>query len=313
MKLSCLPVSFFDDITSGKMSVAEWARMGAGLKLDAVDLSILFLPERSVKAAETIRSQVEAEGISITMLTTYPDFTHRIRRSAKKNWSWKSKPSTWQNPWGRNSSVSPPARPTRKPPSKTGSFGPARDYPGLVEAAGNLGVRLAYENHAKPGAWNTPIFPASGDIPGDPLPGESPFLGVNFDTGNATAFAADPLAFLGQIVGRVVSVHASDTSERGRLKHVLLGSGVTRSRRFSASEIQRLEWLDLHGGSLRPGPTGRRGSREYHPAHLGRILRSYSIYVCIKNSDHRPASYYRGVARGLPQDAHHPGLRGDHF
>ncbi len=28
MKLSCLPVSFFDDITSGKMSVAEWAQHG---------------------------------------------------------------------------------------------------------------------------------------------------------------------------------------------------------------------------------------------------------------------------------------------
>ena len=44
MKLSCLPVSFFADIIEGRMSVEQWARLGADLKLDAVDLSILFLP-----------------------------------------------------------------------------------------------------------------------------------------------------------------------------------------------------------------------------------------------------------------------------
>ena len=76
MKLSCLPVSFFAEITAGKLTVADWARMGASLKLDAVDLSILFLREQTLKAAEAVRRQVEDAGMSIAMLTTYPDFTH---------------------------------------------------------------------------------------------------------------------------------------------------------------------------------------------------------------------------------------------
>jgi hypothetical protein len=42
MKLSCLPVSFFSDITEGSMSVFEWAQMGASIGLDAIDISILF-------------------------------------------------------------------------------------------------------------------------------------------------------------------------------------------------------------------------------------------------------------------------------
>ena len=52
-------------------------------------------------------------------------------------------------------------------------------------------------------------------------------LGVNFDTGNAATFAADPLALLDEVIGRVVSVHASDSAVRGELRHVLLGTGVT--------------------------------------------------------------------------------------
>ncbi len=79
MKLSCLPVSFFPEITSGKMSVAEWARMGAELGLDAIDLSILFIPERTLASAARLRRQIEAEGMRVTMVTTYPDFTHPDR------------------------------------------------------------------------------------------------------------------------------------------------------------------------------------------------------------------------------------------
>ena len=56
---------------------------------------------------------------------------------------------------------------------------------------------------------------------------DSPAIGINFDTGNAAAFADDPVALLDQVVDRVVSVHASDTAVRGGLQHVLLVTGVT--------------------------------------------------------------------------------------
>ncbi|MDE0554825.1 MAG: hypothetical protein OXI24_11445, partial [Candidatus Poribacteria bacterium] len=47
MKLSCLPVSLYDDIFSGKSSVADWIQFGAELGLDAVDFSIKFFPKRA--------------------------------------------------------------------------------------------------------------------------------------------------------------------------------------------------------------------------------------------------------------------------
>ena len=76
MQLSCLPVSFFADIVEGRMSVGQWARMGADLGLDAIDLSILFVPDRSPGGLAALRGEIEAEGMRAAMITSYPDFTH---------------------------------------------------------------------------------------------------------------------------------------------------------------------------------------------------------------------------------------------
>ena len=76
MNLSCLPVSFFDEILAGRMSVGEWAAMGAAVGLDAVDLSILFVPDRSPRALAAMRREIDAAGTRVAMVTSYPDFTH---------------------------------------------------------------------------------------------------------------------------------------------------------------------------------------------------------------------------------------------
>ncbi len=62
MKLSCLPVSFFDEILGGRLSVGEWAAMGAAVGLDAVDLSILFVPDRSPRALASMRREIDDAG-----------------------------------------------------------------------------------------------------------------------------------------------------------------------------------------------------------------------------------------------------------
>jgi sugar phosphate isomerase/epimerase len=228
MKLSCLPVSFFADIISGKMSVAEWARMGAELKLDAVDLSILFLPERTVESAEAIRRQVQAEGMKIAMLTTYPDFTHPDPAQRRVELELEIEAVRMAAALGASLIRVTDGQAHPQTGRAEGIRWAVEGLTGLVEAAGNLGVRLVYENHAKPGAWTYTDFSQDPAIFLEILSKiPSPQLGVNFDTGNATAFAADPRIFLEQVIGRVVSVHAADTSECGQLRHVLLGSGVT--------------------------------------------------------------------------------------
>ncbi len=66
-------------------------------------------------------------------------------------------------------------------------------------------------------------------------------LGVNFDAGNAATFADDPCELLRNVVQRVVSVHASDSSEYGKLEHVLLGTGITPYPAIF-SELKRAGW-----------------------------------------------------------------------
>ena len=103
MRLSCLPVSFFADIIEGRMSVTEWARMGAELGLDGIDLSILFVPDHSPAAVAGIRHGVESEGMRIAMVTSYPNFTHPDATSAHVNSVSRKRSWKWPRAWVPNS------------------------------------------------------------------------------------------------------------------------------------------------------------------------------------------------------------------
>ncbi|HEX9015051.1 MAG TPA: sugar phosphate isomerase/epimerase family protein [Chloroflexota bacterium] len=228
MRMSCLPVSFFSDIVEGRMSVPQWARMGAELGLDAVDLSILFVPDRSANSVRQLRHDVEAAGTSIAMVTSYPDFTH-------------PNPTTRRREIERAREVVEVAaglgarmlRVTagQAHPETVRSDGTSWAIDGLTrlaEATRGSTVTLVYENHAKPGAWTYTDFSQPPEIFLEIARGIADTgIGINFDLGNAAAFADDPLALLDAVIDRVVSVHASDTSSRGQMSHVLLGTGVT--------------------------------------------------------------------------------------
>ena len=85
MKVSCLPVSFFPELIGGAMQIGEWARMAAELGLDAIDLSIMCLRNHTPVYLKQVRNDIESAGMSLAMVTTYPDFTHpdSIQRERK--------------------------------------------------------------------------------------------------------------------------------------------------------------------------------------------------------------------------------------
>ena len=110
--------------------------------------------------------------------------------------------------------------------SRTGS-NPAI-WPDTLSSTGVIHTEGPYENHAKPGAWSYTDFSQPQEIFSEIVRRTADVgLGVNFDTGNAATFAADPLALLDEVIGHVVSVHASDSAVRGELRHILFGTGVT--------------------------------------------------------------------------------------
>jgi sugar phosphate isomerase/epimerase len=228
MKLSCLPVSFFSDIIEGRLTVAEWARMGAELGLDAIDLSILFVPDRSPAAVAALRRRIEDQGMSVAMVTSYPDFTHPDPAQRELELDLERQVvGVAANLGARMVRVTA----GQAHPETGRSEGIAWAVEGLsrlVERTRRSGVTLVYENHAKPGAWQYTDFSQPPEIfleIARRTAGAG--LAINFDTGNAAAYAEDPVALLDQVIDRVASVHAADTAERGRLQHVLLGAGVT--------------------------------------------------------------------------------------
>jgi sugar phosphate isomerase/epimerase len=233
MRLSCLPVSFFAEIIDGRMPVAEWAKIGCALGLDAVDLSILFVQPRTVDQARLLRRQIEDAGSRVAMITTYPDFTHPEAAQRRRELDLAIETVYIAEALGADL-----VRVTAGQAHPTTGHAQGVDWAidglsRLVDAVRTGPVRPVYENHAKPGAWDYTDFSTPPDIFLEIARGTAPVgLGINFDTGNAAAFSADPLAMLDQVVGRVVSVHVADTAGFGELKSVLIGTGISPIHRI---------------------------------------------------------------------------------
>lgn len=228
MKLSCLPVSFFDDIAAGRMSIGEWARLGAELALDAIDMSILFLSQPTLQAALAARKQIEQAGMRLAMLTSYPDFTHPDPDQRDLELEKEIQVVRIASALGALFVRVTAGQAHPQTATQDGISWAVQGLTRLAEATQDMGVQLVYENHAKPGAWQYTDFSQPPEVFLEILSQlPAPEIGVNFDTGNAAAFSPDPVAFLRQILPRVVSLHASDTQQAGRLSHVLLGTGVT--------------------------------------------------------------------------------------
>ena len=228
MKLSCLPVSFFSEIMDAKMSILDWAQMGASLGLDGIDLSILFVKDHSPGALSKMRQEIEDEGMRVAMITSYPDFTHPDRNQRQKELALEQQVVKVAKTLGAELVRVTAGQAHPETGIADGIEWAVEGLTNLVISSQDSGVRLVYENHAKPGAWQYTDFSQPPEIFLEIFSRtEAVNLGVNFDVGNAAVFAADPLAFLNQVIQRVVSIHASDSATKGELNHVLLGTGIT--------------------------------------------------------------------------------------
>jgi sugar phosphate isomerase/epimerase len=228
MKLSCIPVSFFKDIIGGSMTVEEWARMGKALGLDAIDVSILFVPDRSRRTVAALRKSIEAAGMRVAMVASYPDFTHPDAAQRDRELALAQNVVDVASGLGAEMVRVTAGQAHPETGREDGIRWATEGLRTLVDRTRRFGVRLVYENHGKPGAWTYTDFSQPPDIFLAIVRATADVgLGLNFDTANATAFSRDPLDLLEQCIERVVSIHAADTAVHGELQPVLLGTGVT--------------------------------------------------------------------------------------
>ncbi len=228
MKLSCIPVSFFRNILDKTMTVAEWAQMGKELGLDAIDISILFVPDRSRRAVADLRKSIEGAGMRVAMVASYPDFTHPDPAQREREVALAKEVVDVAAGLGAEM-VRVTAGQAHPETARDDGIRWATDgLRKLTEATRSSGVRLVYENHAKPGTWTYTDFSQPPEIFLAIVRQTADVgLGLNFDTGNAVSFSADPVGMLKQCRDRVVSIHASDSATVGALSPVLLGTGLT--------------------------------------------------------------------------------------
>ncbi len=230
MKLSVLPVSLFSDITSEKMSIAEWAAYAQSLGTDGFDISSMFFKNHTTTYIQSIQEELKQRGVTIqpTMVCCYPDFTNPDPVERQRQIDFFNRDVALASLFGFKYIRTTAGMAHEGLTPEQGAENAAECFRIVNETAARYGVTLCLENHAKPGAW------PRVDFTFDPecffaiyeKVKDLEHVGLNFDTANAVACGANLTELLEKVIDKVVTIHMNDTSTVGTLTSVLVGTGL---------------------------------------------------------------------------------------
>lgn len=226
MKLSCLPVSLFEMITRGEMTIHRWAETAWKVGFDGFDISSMFIKNHTPVYLCRLKKVLEQQRIPLVMMTAYPDFT--VPDSAQRD----REEAYFLADLAAASQLG-----CRYLRITAGQTYPGTDqektmenvieiFKRMREASERAKVRLVYENHGKPSAWKNFDFTYDPEQFLKICSRLKPIdIGINFDIGNATAFGTDPAVILKEIYDIVETVHISDMKEYGKFLPSEIGKG----------------------------------------------------------------------------------------
>jgi sugar phosphate isomerase/epimerase len=252
MKLSCLPVSYFNKIISGEMSIISWIREASSLGLNGADLSTHFFKERNLNRLIKIRKAYESSNMILPLLNTYPQLLHPDTEIRRDEIDQLNKDIQLAKNLGAENVrlVS-----GQWFPEVSRKEGLQRTIEGLKEAsetAYKYGIGLVYENHSQPSSWKYPDYALN---PENFLKIYEQLKMTNikilFDTANPIAYGIDPLPLLKEVFDRVSCIHIADSSVRGNLVPSIIGRGlVSFPEIFSyLKEKKYAGWLSIEEAS----------------------------------------------------------------
>ena len=227
MKLSCLPVSLYPDLSSGAVTLADWFRFAADLGLDGADISVAHLDSLISSHLATIRGQAQDAGVQIPMLVTYSDFTHPdagVRQQQAE--SLRTQIGAAADLGARFLRVTA----GQAHPDIDEADGLAWAATGLsacLDDAREAGVTLCYENHTIGYGWTERDFslPATRFLEIVARTTNTD-LKILFDTANTLVTGDDPLVVLDAVLDRVAVVHVSDIRRASDFEPVEIGTGA---------------------------------------------------------------------------------------
>jgi len=227
-RLSVLPVSLFDKMSNGEITLQDWMRKARKMGLDAADISMVLLRNHTPAYLSSIRQLIEEEGIPIAMASTYPDFTHPDAMQRERELSYLHGDIAVCSALGIKylRVLAGQAHPDTK--RDEGVRWATEMLRRAAVTAQKFGVIPVYEDHYKPGVWSYEDFSFPTDIFMEiyrNIKGSG--ILINFDTGNVTAYGGDPMAVLREVFEDVATIHISDMAQLGEFSPVVIGTGVT--------------------------------------------------------------------------------------
>jgi sugar phosphate isomerase/epimerase len=210
-RISVFPKCYFDELTDGRRSFAQWIRDARGLGGDGVEHYDGFFRSLAPADVDPIARLMEETGQITSMICFSPDFTHpdadERRRQIERQ---KAAIDLTARLGARHCRTLSGQR----FPGLSREEGIERTLDGIrrsLDYAESRDVVLCMENHYKDGTWRYPEFAQPEDIFLEIVEQiDSPFFGVQYDPSNAVVAGYDPVRFLERVRHRVVTMHASD-------------------------------------------------------------------------------------------------------
>ena len=235
MKISCLPVSLFDQICGGEMSVPQWAAEAKRIGYDGFDISAMFVRGHTPTYLGPLKKAIEQVGLPIAMMTTYPDFTHPDPIQRAREFEYLRYDIAIASELGAENLRVLAGQAHPEMGVEQGIALAIDNIRRADDVARVYGVQLVYEDHAKPGAWDYIDFSYPPDrflriCEGIADTG----VRINYDTGNITAAGGDTVEVLKKVVDRVATVHVTDMREKGTFCPTAIGRGVVPNREIFA-------------------------------------------------------------------------------
>jgi sugar phosphate isomerase/epimerase len=212
MKLSCIPICFFDDLINTRtMPLNDWVQMARKLNLDGIEMYKPYLSEdqRDKDSMSHISDMIHSSGMEVSMFTSYadlslPESNERDHVDAAVIFRTNIVRLTAGRWYGEQS-----AEETLKLVAK--GLKSSLDY------AERNGVILALEDHPEVGTRIADFIHILELV-------DDERLKVNLDTSNPMESSDDPVKLAKLVNSRIVHVHLSDRS--ANLQHQVAGEGV---------------------------------------------------------------------------------------
>ena len=220
MKLSCIPICFFNDLINTRtMSLGDWVQMARELDLDGIEMYKPYLSEdqRDKDSMFHISDMIHSAGMEVSMFTSYADFsqpelTEREHQIASIRWDIDAAVIFRTNivrltagRWLGGRSIKETLKLV------------AKGLKASLDYAEEKGVILALEDHPEVGTRITDFIHILELV-------DDKRLKVNLDTSNPMESGDDPVELAKLVKTRVVHVHLSDRS--ADLQHQVAGEGV---------------------------------------------------------------------------------------